>query len=63
MASDVGPTISGVDAGNTDLFVYELCWAVASRRLQPEKFAVALKAAGVWQDDLQLDGQIVDTLW
>ena len=63
VASDVGATITGVDESNTHQFLYELCWTAARGQLQPNKFVVAVRAAGIAADTQTLDAWLVDILW
>ena len=60
--SDVGPTIPGVSMDNLHQFALELIRAVAEGTLQPAKFTVAVKAAGVEASD-EVAAVIADVLW
>ncbi|KAK9814990.1 hypothetical protein WJX73_004070 [Symbiochloris irregularis] len=47
VASDVGATITGIDSGNREEYLVQLALAVANGSLEPGKFPVAVKAAGL----------------
>lgn len=63
VASDVGATLVGVDAADYLAFSYELVWAVAKGELQADKFAVAVKAAGLGVDTASLRDSLAEVLW
>ena len=46
MASDVGATLTGVEAADLLAFSYELVWAVVKGELNAEKVGEALAATG-----------------
>ncbi len=63
VASDVGATLVGVDAADLLDFSYELVWMVAKGELHADKFAVAVKAAGLGEDTASLSDCLAEVLW
>ncbi|KAK3270167.1 THO complex subunit 2 [Cymbomonas tetramitiformis] len=61
VASEAGPTISGINATNVKQYLMELCWAVAKASLLPEKFVIAVKAAV--KVDAELHSLLADVIW
>jgi hypothetical protein len=47
VASDIGATVTGIDAQNHRQYLLELLLAVAQGALHPGKFAVGLRACGI----------------
>jgi hypothetical protein len=60
--SDVGATIPGVSQPNLRQYALELVRAVADGALHPDKFGVAIKAAGLEASDA-LAATVADALW
>ena len=63
VASDVGATIVGVDAGKLPEFLLEVVWAAAKGQLQVDKFATAVRAVGLGDINEQLEELLPELLW
>jgi len=61
VASDTGPTITGVDKDNLQQYLNELFQAVLKGELAPEKLAVGIKCAGTVADGCSK--ALLDVLW
>ncbi|KAK9815918.1 hypothetical protein WJX72_011962 [[Myrmecia] bisecta] len=62
VASEVGATVTGVNADNIKQYLYELAWAAASGELAANKFSEGVKAAGSAGNG-SLAVSLADLLW
>lgn len=62
VASEIGATVTGIDAENQRQYLLELLLAAASGMLQTSKFVVGLKASGVPVED-STPTMLAELLW
>lgn len=51
LASEIGATVTGINAANFRQYLLELAHAVAAGKLLPAKYAVGMKASGIPVDE------------